>query len=141
MRMLVCLCSFLGQETLISPRECKEHIEGLLHWHTHLAVDEAGPRPRKCTSTADDSQEAGLVVDTTGGSVTYWKGSGFLACMAGRPTLGSTYCGEGSLLRQHESHFPDRMDSYHTTLVTSLSGSSQIWCPPLPWIVVPEVGC
>lgn len=70
---------------------------------TYLAVEEAGPRPRECTSTGGVPHEAGVVlvgIGTDGGSVTYWKGSGGLVCIAGRPTLGSIYAvaGEGSLL-------------------------------------------
>lgn len=37
-------------------------------------------------------------IDTAGGPVTYWKGSGALPCMVGPPTLGSIYAGDGSLL-------------------------------------------
>lgn len=78
---------------------------------------------------------------TDGGSVTYWKGSEGLACMTGRPTLGSTYVGEGSLLRQHEAHPANTRDSYHTTLATSRSGLSQIRCPPMVSTLAAQVDC
>lgn len=81
---------------------------------TYLAVDEADPRPRECTSAAGVPHEAGTVlvgIATDGGSVTYWKGSGGLACIAGRPTLGSIYAdaGEGSLLRKGKALLPKRI--------------------------------
>lgn len=72
-------------------------------------------------------------VDTDGGSFMYWKGSGVLVCIAGRPTLGSTYAGEGSLLRQYKTRPLDNRNSYHTTLAISLFGLSQTGCLPLAW--------
>lgn len=55
-------------------------------------------------------------IATDGASVTYWKGSGGLACIAGRPTLGSIYAdaGEGSLLRKREALAPRRI---RTTII------------------------
>lgn len=122
----------------------KECSKDLLCRLTHLAVDEAGPRPRKCTPTAELSQEAGLVlvgVDTTGGSETYWKGSGVPAGMTGRPTLGSTYAGEGSLLRQRETMTLNVRDSCHTTLATSPFDLSQTMYPPSVWTLAVNADC
>lgn len=82
-----------------------------------------------------------LGLDTDGASVMYWKGSGGLACMAGRPTLGSTYAGEGSLLRQHETRPQKTRDSYHTTSVTSRFDLSQTRCLQLVRTVAAKVDC
>ena len=123
---------------------CKKTLWLVVSTHTYLAVDEAGPRPRKWTPTAELSQEAGLVlvgVATAGGSDTYWKGSGVLACMTGRPTLESTYAGEGSLLRQHETIPPNVRNSCHTTLAISPFGLSRTRYPPLGWTLAVNVDC
>ena len=71
----------------------------LLHRHTYLG--EACPRPRGWVPPGGTPHEPGFVlvgIVSDGGSDTYWKGSGGLACMIGRPTLGSIYAGETSLL-------------------------------------------
>lgn len=96
---------------------------------TYLAVDEAGPRPRERTSAAGVPHEAGLVlvgIATDGGSVTYWKGSGGLVCIAGRPTLGSIYAdaGEGSLLTKGEALVQKRI---RTTIIPHWRQASLVY--------------